>query len=158
MGAFLILRHSNLDLLIWPKRSGFKHTSRIWMSIELKSKDLRLWLNDQILNSKAIRRYSWDELHDTPVETIFPPNDAETSEGPESNLLLKEDCKRINEFGYMTPATQRLLGNKGLTWKLPRTIHKAKGHKAQWDREEKKEEPRKSRDQMDVQRMVDLTV
>jgi hypothetical protein len=31
-------------------------------------------------------------------------------------------------------------------------------HKALWDCEENKEEAGKSRDQMDVQRMVDLTV
>lgn len=126
IGAFMTLRHPILTTMIWPEGSGADHNGRIFMSIELKANDLRTGPKDHIINSTAIRRCSWNELHDAPIETFFLPNNASTSEGPEPGTLLEADCKLIDKFGYVTRSAQRKLGHTGLFHSAPKLIHNAK--------------------------------
>jgi hypothetical protein len=58
IGTFMTLRHPVLKTMIWSRGIGVDHNGRIFMSIELKAKDMRMGPKDRILNSTAIRRCS----------------------------------------------------------------------------------------------------
>ncbi|KAJ9613304.1 hypothetical protein H2200_003246 [Cladophialophora chaetospira] len=132
-GAFLVTRHPNLDLLVWPSDSP--STQEFWGTtyrtyyIDVVANTLRIdprpavnvdvllhppgvsaprsvqpdHMKDRILNATQIRRYTWRELAQVSIEELVISEDSKTSEVSEGNGHLWS----VDKYGYMTAARRR---------------------------------------------------
>ncbi|KAK5938831.1 hypothetical protein PMZ80_009023 [Knufia obscura] len=131
--AFLVLRHPNLDLLIWPAKSrslrpGDGETRSEWFLAE-KKRPKRMWepvrltkkvpdddsqpqgevtevLIDEVLNSTAVRRVLWYELGLTDVaQFVIPPTYTEGRDGIDSSKVLEGNdfFASVDQRGFTDP-------------------------------------------------------
>ncbi|KAK6381538.1 hypothetical protein LTS17_004596 [Exophiala oligosperma] len=115
-GAFLILRHRNLDLLVWPSDSGPTYESsqqQTRVYIDAIANTMRTGrrpcrrenhpgvdgletVGDQILNATKLRRYLWSELATIPLHEFVSSSDSDSSEIYEQHRCFA----KVDDEGY----------------------------------------------------------
>lgn len=122
--AFFVNRKPELDLLVLSESRVA--VSRVHVSVKAVNEGRKLEAGDTLLDSRAIRRLTWDELHDCDVRSFGLKQTKETPETAKFNVL-PVDAAKIENLGYKTWAELKSMGmNK---WPMVDTlIRRARDH------------------------------
>ncbi|KIW11848.1 hypothetical protein PV08_09121 [Exophiala spinifera] len=121
-GAFLILRHKNLDLLVWPCDSGptyesGQHRTRVYIDVIANTMrtgrqacprrthpdgDELEMVEDRILSATKLRRYLWAELPTVPFNEFIISSDGFSSEIDEGHRCFA----KVDDEGYWYSRSQ----------------------------------------------------
>lgn len=97
--AFFTVRKPDLDLLVLTERRVIG--GRVHLSVKVMNKRWKLEASDTLLDSRAIRRHTWDELHNLSMRRFEIEKTNATSETAEFDVL-PADAANIDNWGYKT--------------------------------------------------------